>query len=87
MSSTNYLQPERRDNSRAEIQKYFTPDFCLITTDVTQNADDESPAASQAGQPRGDGDYLKNSDSVRATRTGRSPKPRLPQEFYLRRVS
>jgi hypothetical protein len=59
MSSTNYLQPERSDNSRAEIQKYFTPDFCLITTDVTQNADDESPAASQAGQPRGDGDYMK----------------------------
>jgi hypothetical protein len=41
------------------MQKYFTPNFCLIT-DVTQNADDESSAASQAGQPQGDCPYLKN---------------------------
>jgi hypothetical protein len=39
--------------------------FDLII-DVTQNADDESLATSQAGQPRGDCPYLKNLDSVGA---------------------
>jgi hypothetical protein len=41
--------------SRTLSQKGFTH----ILTDVTWNADDESLAASVAGQPRGDGDYLK----------------------------
>jgi hypothetical protein len=43
--------------------------FDLII-DVTQNADDESLAASQAGQPRGDCPYLKNLDSVGAAPQG-----------------
>jgi hypothetical protein len=59
----------------------------LYRSSHTQNEDDESLAARQAGQPRGDCPYLKNLDSVGAGRTGRSPKPRLSQEFYLRSVS
>jgi hypothetical protein len=61
--------------------------FCLFNLiDVTQNADNESLAASQAGQPRGDCPYLNNLCSVGDGRTGRSPKLQLSQEFYLRKV-
>jgi hypothetical protein len=41
-------------------------------TDVTWNADDESPAASVAGQPRGDCPYLKNLNLVGAAPQGAS---------------
>jgi hypothetical protein len=37
----------------------------ILITDVTWNTDDESLAASVAGQPRGDCPYLKNLDFVR----------------------
>jgi hypothetical protein len=54
---------------------------------LCKNADTESPAKSEAGQPRGDGDYLKKSCSVGAGRTGRSLKIQISQEFYLHKVS
>jgi hypothetical protein len=38
----------------------------LLTTHVTWNVDDKSPADSKAGQPRGDCPYLNNLDSVGA---------------------
>ncbi|MCE2885979.1 MAG: hypothetical protein ACK5AW_18785 [Pseudanabaena sp.] len=43
---------------------------------VTQDADDESLAASEAGQPRGDCPYLNNLCSVGAIPRA-SPKPQL----------
>jgi hypothetical protein len=44
------------------------------------NADHKSLVASEAGQPRGDGDYLHSLDSV-----GAAPQGKLPlrsQEFF-----
>jgi hypothetical protein len=59
----------------------------ILITNVTQNADDESLAASMTGQARGHCPYLKNVDFVGGFATAGSPKPQLSQEFYLRKVS
>jgi hypothetical protein len=47
-----------------------------LIIDLTWNTDDESLAASWAGQPRGDGDYLKKLDLVGA----------VPQAYAMRGI-
>ncbi len=59
------VPPELGGKGRLIVDLARFYDLCL-QADVTWNSDEESLAASQAGQPRGDCPYLNNLDFVGA---------------------